>query len=63
MDSPRLVERRGDALLDSFIFTGGGTVDCVWRAGRKVVANGEHVARENVAKQFRAAVARVLRPG
>ena len=63
MDSPRLVERREDALLDSFIFAGGGTVDGVWRAGRKVVANGLHVARENVAKQFRAAVARVLRPG
>ena len=63
VDSPRLVERRDDALLDSFIFAGGGTIDGVWRAGRKVVANGEHVARAAVARDFRTALARVLRPG
>ena len=63
VNSPRLVERRDDALLDSFIFAGGGTIDGVWRAGRKVVANGEHVAREVVAREFRAAVARVLGSG
>jgi formiminoglutamate deiminase len=60
-ESSMLVERRGDAVLDSFIFAGGNTIDGVWRAGRKVVANGTHVAREAVAKEFRAAVARVLR--
>jgi formiminoglutamate deiminase len=60
-ESPMLVERRGDAVLDSFIFAGGGPIDGVWRAGRKMVVNGEHVARAAVAKGFRAAVARVLR--
>jgi formiminoglutamate deiminase len=62
-NSPILVERHGDALLDSFIFAGGATVDGVWRAGRKVVADGKHVARAGIAKGFRAAISRVLRPG
>ncbi|MEO8062443.1 MAG: formimidoylglutamate deiminase [Pseudomonadota bacterium] len=58
--SPMLVERRGDALLDSFIFAGGSSIDGVWRAGRKVVANGAHMAREAIAQRFRAAISKVL---
>ena len=43
--TPALVERRGDDILDSWIFCGGrGVVDCVWRAGEKVVINGRHRA-------------------
>jgi formiminoglutamate deiminase len=60
VNSPTLAERHGDALLDSFIFAGGSTIDGVWRAGRKVVAGGKHVARDDVANRFRAALARVL---
>jgi formimidoylglutamate deiminase len=59
--SPVLVERRDDALLDSLIFAGGsGCIDGVWRAGVQLVAQGRHCAREQVAKRFRAALARVL---
>jgi formiminoglutamate deiminase len=61
LHSPMLAERSGDALLDSFIFAGGQNIDGVWRAGKKVVVNGKHIAREDVALRFRAAVARVLR--
>jgi formiminoglutamate deiminase len=57
--SPSLLERRGDALLDSFVFAGVG-VDGVWRGGLKVVANGRHIARERIEARYRAALARLL---
>ncbi|MBC8025915.1 MAG: formimidoylglutamate deiminase [Steroidobacteraceae bacterium] len=58
-DSPTLMERRGDALLDSFVFAGGG-IDGVWRGGVKVVAGGRHIARERLHARYRAALARLL---
>ena len=57
--SPALVERRADALLDSYVFAGGG-IDGVWRGGVKVVAGGRHIARERLAARYRAALARLL---
>jgi formiminoglutamate deiminase len=57
--SPSLVERRADALLDSFVFAGGG-IDCVWRGGVKVVAGGRHVARERLDVRYRRALARLI---
>ena len=45
--------RASDALLDAWIFASSGdVVDCVWVAGRKVVAEGRHVAREKIEKEF-----------
>jgi formimidoylglutamate deiminase len=42
-----------DALLDAWIFASAGdVVDCVWVAGKKVVSQGRHVARERVARGF-----------
>jgi len=59
--SPALVERRDDALLDSWIFAGGTRcIDGVWRAGVKLVERGRHRARDEIAARFRAALARVL---
>ncbi len=58
-DSPALMERRGDALLDSFVFAGGG-IDSVWRGGVKVVAGGRHIARARLEARYRAALARLL---
>jgi formiminoglutamate deiminase len=59
--SPALVERRDDALLDSWIFAGGSRcIDGVWRAGVKLVENGRHRARDGIAARYRAAVRRVL---
>ncbi len=61
-DSPALVEREGDALLDSLIFGGGqAAIDGVWRAGRKVVTRGAHHAREAVMRRYRVALARLVR--
>jgi formiminoglutamate deiminase len=58
---PSLAARRGDALLDGWIFAGrGGAVDGVWRRGRKVVAGGRHVARPAIFARYRATLARLL---
>jgi len=49
-----LAGRRGDAILDSWIFGAGRSlVDCVWARGRKLVQAGRHHAREAVAERFR----------
>jgi formiminoglutamate deiminase len=51
--------RKGDALLDAWIFA-GGKVDCVWRAGRKVVHGGRHIQRDSIATRYRRALESVL---
>jgi formiminoglutamate deiminase len=51
---PTLAGKSGDAILDAWIFANGGSVDCVWVRGRKVVAGGRHHARAEIAKTFRA---------
>lgn len=58
---PALVARRGDALLDSWIFAARrGAVDTVWQRGLPVVRGGRHVAREAIAARYRATLARLL---
>ncbi|HEY3786836.1 MAG TPA: formimidoylglutamate deiminase [Steroidobacteraceae bacterium] len=55
-----LLERREDELLDSWIFAGGrGLIDCVWRAGEKVVASGRHRHYESILERYRRALKRV----
>lgn len=51
---PTLAGKRGDSILDAWIFANGAQVDCVYVAGRKQVAEGRHVAREPIAAKFRA---------
>jgi formimidoylglutamate deiminase len=61
LESLEFAGRSGDALLDSFVFAGGKrAIDGVWRGGKKVVARGEHLARETVSAKYRAALARLL---
>ena len=63
LDAGRSVfsSRRGDALLDSWIFGApSGSVASVWRAGRQVVKDGRLVARERVEARYRRALATVL---
>ncbi|MBW0003789.1 MAG: formimidoylglutamate deiminase [Hyphomicrobiales bacterium] len=60
-EHPALVGRAGDALLDAFIFSAPGSiVDCVWRAGEKLVQGGRHRRREAILARFRAAMGRLL---
>ncbi|MCG8459636.1 MAG: formimidoylglutamate deiminase [Holophagales bacterium] len=59
-DSPQLACRRGDELLDSWIFAGSGSpVRDVYVGGRRVVADGRHPRREPVLRRFRATLERV----
>jgi formimidoylglutamate deiminase len=61
LTAPEFASRKQDAVLDSWIFASPhGCIDGVWSAGRKVVADGRHVAREAVLPRFRASVARLL---
>jgi formimidoylglutamate deiminase len=56
-----LAERRGDELLDSWIFSGDrGVVEHVWRGGRKVVVNGHHVDRNAITTRYRRALRSLL---
>jgi formimidoylglutamate deiminase len=51
---PALAERSGDEILDSWIFASGrAVVDCVWRAGVKVVNNGRHNRRDELLARYR----------
>lgn len=60
-DHPALVERDGDALLDGWIFAAAASpVRDVWAAGRRVVVDGRHVARDTVEAAFRRTTREVL---
>ena len=48
---PSLAGRRGDAVLDSWIFAGAG-IDCVWRRGEKLVSAGRHRARHAIVERY-----------
>jgi len=57
---PALIERRGDEILDSWIFAAGReAIDCVWRAGVKVVSGGRHRDREVLVKRYGEALRRL----
>jgi formiminoglutamate deiminase len=52
-DHPTLVGKADDQILDVWIFSvGNGLVDCVWSGGLKVVVDGRHVFKDQVAARF-----------
>lgn len=56
-----LIGRRGDALLDGWIFGArGGAIDRVWRGGRQVVVNGRHIHKDLIAARYRSVLQRLL---
>jgi formimidoylglutamate deiminase len=58
---PSLAGRRGDTILDGWIFAAGGAaIDCVWAGGHKLVEGGRHRLRESARAQFNATVRRLL---
>lgn len=60
-EHPSLIERRGDALLDGWIFgSNRGAIDCVWRAGERVVSGGVHTSRAGIATRYRKTLAKLL---
>jgi formimidoylglutamate deiminase len=59
--NPALLERRGDRVLDAWIFAARTSpVDCVWVGGRKWVEAGRHPARERIVARYRQSIARLL---
>jgi len=60
-DDTALVHRQHDRWLDGWIFAGRRqTVDCVWRAGAKLVSDGRHIHRDAIGKRYRQALHKVL---
>jgi formimidoylglutamate deiminase len=60
-DHPALVGRSGDEILDSWIFAGDrGLIDCVWRAGVKLVSAGRHRDRAALAPRYARALRTLL---
>jgi formimidoylglutamate deiminase len=58
---PSLAGRRGDAVIDGWIFAAGsGAIDCVWAGGSKVVEGGRHRLRSRARERFNAAVRRLV---
>ena len=53
---PSLAGKKGDAILDAWIFANGAKVDCVWVRGKKLVEGGRHVRSDAIAKRFRKAM-------
>jgi formimidoylglutamate deiminase len=50
--------RKGDALLDSFIFAGDDRmIGDVWSAGRHVVHEGRHLQRDAISTRYRQTMA------
>ncbi|MBB3063768.1 formimidoylglutamate deiminase [Limibacillus halophilus] len=63
MRHPDLEGLQGDTVLDSFAFAGGNDMRRdVWSAGRHLVRDGRHVAKESITAAYRAAV-KSLREG
>ncbi|HYL69865.1 MAG TPA: formimidoylglutamate deiminase [Candidatus Dormibacteraeota bacterium] len=58
---PALLERSGDELIDSWIFAAGrSAVDCVWRAGAKLVEGGRHRDRDAIVARYGRALQQLL---
>ena len=56
-DHPALAGLSGDALLDGLVFAAGeGVVTDLWSAGRHMVREGRHVARDAIRARYRAAI-------
>jgi formimidoylglutamate deiminase len=60
-ESPALIGRAGDELLDGWIFAAGASpVAEVWAGGRRLVEAGWHVRRREIFARYRATVSALL---
>jgi cytosine/adenosine deaminase-related metal-dependent hydrolase len=57
---PSLGGRKGDAILDAWIFAGRDMIDCVWVRGEKLVERGRHRRRTEIRERFRSAIESLL---
>lgn len=60
-EHPALIGRHGDEVLDSWIFAGDrGLIDCVWRAGVRLVSGGRHRDRDAIERRYAQALRTLL---
>ena len=61
LDHPSLYGRTNNQLLDSWIFAANqNCIDSVWRHGRKLVSQGQHIAAEPIKTRYKQVVKRIL---
>ncbi|HEY7977906.1 MAG TPA: formimidoylglutamate deiminase [Rhizomicrobium sp.] len=60
-DSPGLAGKKADTILDSWVFAGADSVDCVWRGGARLVAGGRHEKREQITRRYKEVLARIVK--
>ena len=53
-------DRKGDALIDSWVFASHAGVDCVWRGGAKQVESGRHRDPDAIDARYRVALSRLM---
>ena len=59
-DATDFIGRKGDSILDTWIFAAtDAKVTDVWAAGRHVVQDGQHIARPQITQNYRAAMMRL----
>jgi formimidoylglutamate deiminase len=59
-DHLMLEGRKGDRILDAWIFTAKAPpIDCVWVRGAKVIADGRHSHRDRIGERFRKVMRRL----
>jgi formimidoylglutamate deiminase len=60
-DHPAVQGRRGDQLLDAWVFASRtGCIDSVWRGGHRLVSHGQHRDAESITRRYLAVVERIL---
>lgn len=58
---PALAHRKGDEILDGWLFSGGeAVIDTVWCLGAKRVAGGRHIERDRLRSAYTRVIAKVL---
>lgn len=58
---PSLMGRKGDVILDGWIFAGGrDAIDCVWANGVKVVQGGRHHLRHKAKRAYNLALSELM---
>ncbi|CCE10410.1 putative formiminoglutamate deiminase HutF [Bradyrhizobium sp. STM 3843] len=61
MTHPSLAARKGDAILDGWIFaTSNDAIDCVWAGGTKLVERGRHRLRDTARAAFNETIRRLV---
>ncbi len=61
LDHPSLYGRTNNQLLDSWIFAANqNCIDSVWRHGRKLVSQGQHITAEPIKTRYKQVIKRIL---